>query len=183
MGWVEAMNRLATIAAGIALLSLASAAHSQPRQDAGTTIANLYFGTMPQEVYMAKITVSDIVRSYDFYTRVLGMKLVTSKVMPMAGAPSAADNDKQFLEVSLNFTGSLREPMLILIKQKGVTPVPAQAAQTWLAFKVADGKAVMDAGAKAGYPPFRPWQPARKMGFLKDPDGYTVEVLQLPSYP
>lgn len=146
-------------------------------------IPNLYFGTAPQEVYMAKITVSDIVKSYDFYTKVLGMKLVTSKVMPMAGIPTAADNAKDFLEVSLNFTGSLREPMLILIKQKGITPVPAQASQTWLAFKVADGKAVMDAGAKAGYPAHRPWAPAMKMGFMKDPDGYTVEVLQLPSYP
>lgn len=146
-------------------------------------IPNLYFGTAPQEVYMAKVTVSDIVKSYDFYTKVLGMRLVTSKVMPMAGVPTAADNAKDFLEISLNFSGSLREPMLILIKQKGVTPVPAQASQTWLAFKVADGKAVLDAAAKAGYPAFRPWTPAMKMGMTRDPDGYTVEVLQLPSYP
>jgi catechol 2,3-dioxygenase-like lactoylglutathione lyase family enzyme len=156
----------------------ASSAHAQT-----ASLPALHFGRDTEELYMAKITVSDIVRSYEFYTKILGMKLVTSKIMPMAGIPTAADNDKNFLEVSLNFTGSLREPMLILIKQKGVVPVPAQAAQTYLAFKVSDGQAVMDAGAKAGYPAFRPWVPARKMGFMKDPDGYTVEILQLPSYP
>ena len=59
----------------------------------------------------------------------------------------------------------------------------AQVAQMWQAFKVADGQAVLDAGARAGYPAYRLWVPAQKMGFMEDPDGYTVEVLQLPSYP
>jgi catechol 2,3-dioxygenase-like lactoylglutathione lyase family enzyme len=131
---------------------------------------------------MAKITVSDLVRSYKFYTEILGLKLVQSPILPMAGVPTPGDNDKEFVELALNYTGSLRDPMLILIKKRGVMPIPAQAAQTWLAFKVPDGPAVMSAASRAGIKPLRPYEPEKRMGFIPDPDGYTVEVLQLPSF-
>jgi hypothetical protein len=60
--------------------------------------------------------------------------------------------------------------------------VPEQAGLVTLGFKVPDVAAAMDRAAKAGIQPSRPFTAAGRIGFIKDPDGYTVEFIQPPSF-
>jgi catechol 2,3-dioxygenase-like lactoylglutathione lyase family enzyme len=140
-------------------------------------------GTMPQEFFMAKIMVSDLQKSYDFYTRVLGLKPVTKADLPMPAMPKPGDPEKDFFEIAFNYSGSMADPMFLLFTRRGQKPTPDRVGVVSLGFKVADVAAVMDRAAKAGFPPSRPFDPARPVGFIKDPDGYAVELVQGPSYP
>lgn len=154
-----------------------------PAQSTATQQPVPHMGTRVPQLYMTKITVTDLTRSYDFYTKVLGLKLVTSAELKMDGAPRAADNERELVEVALNYSGSLRDPLLILLKRKGVTPSPQQAELTWLVINVVDTTALLESASKAGIQPFRPTMADGHLGFLKDPDGYSIEVIQVPPFP
>jgi len=134
-------------------------------------------GTKPQEILLTKITVSDLVTSYDFYTQVVGLKLVTSKEIPLSRAPTANDPEKEFVEIPLNFSGSMADPVFLLIKQRGVKPSPEFSKLVVVGFKVESSQALMERAAQAGYKPIREISVGgARVSYLADPDGYTVEV-------
>lgn len=139
-------------------------------------------GTRSPEFLMTKITVSDLQKSYDFYTRIVGLKLVTSPDMPLPRMPAPGDPEKDFIEIPLNYSGSMADPLFLLIKRRGQIPTAGQAGLVTLGFKVPDVAAAMQRAAEAGIQPSRPFTAAGRIGFIKDPDGYTVEFIQPPSF-
>jgi catechol 2,3-dioxygenase-like lactoylglutathione lyase family enzyme len=139
-------------------------------------------GTEPQELYLTKITVSDLVKSYEFYTKVIGLKLVTSPDMELPKAPTASDPDKEFVEIPLNFNGSMKDPLFVLMKRRGKSPSPEYTALTSVGFKVPDARATVERAIAAGYKALRDVPVGGRPGFVADPDGYTVELVQGPSF-
>jgi catechol 2,3-dioxygenase-like lactoylglutathione lyase family enzyme len=134
-------------------------------------------GTMPQEILLTKVTVSDLLKSYVFYTQVIGLKLVTSKEIPLSKAPTANDPEKELVEIPLNFTGSMADPVFLLIKQRGAKPSPEFSKMVVVGFKVENSKALIERAAQAGYKPMREVSVGgARVAYLADPDGYTVEV-------
>lgn len=131
-------------------------------------------GSYDTEFLFAKITVSDMVRSYRFYTEVIGLKLAS----PMLKPPAPGDPEKEFVEYPLNFTGSLTQPFLVVIKRRGQSPSPESARLTVVGIKVPDVAAAMARAKAAGATVVRePLPGATTFGMVTDPDGYTVEFI------
>lgn len=139
-------------------------------------------GTKPEEFLMTKITVSDLRRSFDFYTGIVGLKPVTSPDMELPTMPAPGDPEKDFIEIALNYSGSMADPLFLLIKRRGKSPNPLETGMVTLGFKVPNTAAVMERAASAGIQPSRPFPAGGRVGFIKDPDGYTVEFIQPPSF-
>jgi len=139
-------------------------------------------GTQPEELYLSKITVSDLLKSYEFYTKVIGLKLVTSPDMELPKAPAAGDPEKDFVEIPLNYSGSMRDPLFVLMKRRGKTPSPEFTSMTSIGFKVLDARATVDRAIQAGYKSLRDLPVDGRPGFVADPDGYTIELVQGPSF-
>src|SRR5262245_36248696 len=114
--------RQMTIGAALAATSLASTPAVAQQQGNPQQQPEIRLGTKPQEMYLAKITVSDLNRSIDFYTKVIGLKLVTVGDMEPPKPPAPGDPEKEFVEVALNYTGSMAEPLFVLMKRRGKTP-------------------------------------------------------------
>lgn len=140
-------------------------------------------GTRDAELLMTKITVSNIVRSHEFYTQIVGLKQVVAPELGLSALPpTLADNEKDMVEVALNFTGTLREQVFILIKRSSIRPDPAQAGLTWLAFRVPDTTDVIARAVRAGFRQFRPPLAGGAVAFIHDPDGYAVEIMQIAPF-
>jgi len=139
-------------------------------------------GTMPEELILTKITVADLNRSYDFYTKVVGLKAVSSPDIPISKLPQPGDPEKAFIEIPLNFSGSMADPMFLLIKRRGVQPTPEGAGLVWIGFKVPSITTILARAAQLGIQPTRPFNAEGGMAFLRDPDGYNVELVQTPSF-
>jgi catechol 2,3-dioxygenase-like lactoylglutathione lyase family enzyme len=139
-------------------------------------------GTQPQQFLMTKITVSDLVKSYEFYTQVMGMKLVSSPDVATAKAPTPNDPEKDFVEVPLNYSGSMADPLFLLVKQRGKKPSPEFTNMITLGFKVPDSRATIERAIQAGYKAPRGVPGEGQAGFIEDPDGYRVEVVQVSSF-
>jgi catechol 2,3-dioxygenase-like lactoylglutathione lyase family enzyme len=140
-------------------------------------------GSKAEEFLMTKVTVGDVMRSYEFYTSIVGLKHVSAPAIGLnAAPPTNADNSKAMVEVALNFGGTLRDPLFILLKQRDVTPVPAQAGLVWLAFRVPDTEAVVRRAEAAGFKQFRPSLAGGRVAFIHDPDGYAVEIIQISPF-
>jgi lactoylglutathione lyase len=117
------------------------------------------------------IGVSDLKRSADFYTRVLGMKVMqTFKLEHME-------------EIVLGHEG--RNAVVLMHYTDGSNPnyknLPVK-----LVFYVADPKAVATRVREAGCEVTREPEPLPSfgnaiVGLAKDPDGYVVELLQAPA--
>lgn len=132
-------------------------------------------GSTDHELISTKITVSDLERSLAFYTRVVGLKPTDA-----ADAEQARTSTSDFVEISLNQTGSRRDASLVLIRRKGDIPTPSVARMTWVAFKVPDVAAAINRVKAAGYE-IRNEATAYQgvtFGIVYDPDGYTVEFLE-----
>jgi catechol 2,3-dioxygenase-like lactoylglutathione lyase family enzyme len=135
------------------------------------------FGSKSQEILLTKITVSDLVGSYDFYTNVLGMKLVTTPNYPLSKAPTRTDPEQEHVEIPLNFSGSIADPIFLLIKQRGMTPSRDFSRMTTIGFKVQSRAEVVLRASKAGYKPLREVSVlGATVSFIPDPDGYTLEI-------
>jgi catechol 2,3-dioxygenase-like lactoylglutathione lyase family enzyme len=138
-------------------------------------------GTKPAEFVMTKITVSNLRKSYDFYTKTLGLKEIQIAALPK---PAIDNPDVAFTEVALNYSGSLADAHLVLVKQKGRMPAPDSARLTWIGLKVTDIRAVVKQVEAAGLPV--EVQPKPVYGLLvaavRDPDGYLVELLEGQSF-
>lgn len=171
---------LALALAGFATTATAQSAPSAPPAAAarasGTTI-----GRSDHELILAKVAVTDLARSYDFYTRVLGLKLAS----PMLQPPKATDPAKDFAEYPLNFTGSLADPFFVITKTKGQVVTPEGAANTVIGIKVPNAQAAVARAVAAGARAVgrAPGPGPMAFGTIVDPDGYHIEFVQAARSP
>jgi catechol 2,3-dioxygenase-like lactoylglutathione lyase family enzyme len=153
------------LTASMAPFVSASAEQQAPTLPAAQQRPVVRMGTKPQELLMAKITVSDLVKSYEFYTQIIGLKLVTSPDFATPKAPTQNDPEKDFVEIPLNYSGSMADPLF----------VP-------LGFKVPDSRVSVQRAIEAGYKAPRGVPAEGLPGFVADPDGYNVEFVSAPSF-
>lgn len=130
----------------------------------------------------AKITVSDIRRSYDFYTRVLGLKDVHSTALP---APVLDDPDVAWTQAALNHSGSAGDPFLCLVKRGDSEPDRQAASLTCIALWVDDVRASLSRITDAGFPAHGDLVeiPGFVVTTATDPDGYQLELFQAEAWP
>lgn len=136
-------------------------------------------GTRETELILVKVTVSDLAKSLDFYTRIVGLKFAPAQ----PGQSQPDPNSKAaFIEIGLNFTGSRTDPFFMVQRQEGARPTAEAAKLTVVGLKVSDTRAVVERVRSAGYKVER--EPFDYMGiviaYVRDPDGYTVEFFQTP---
>jgi len=169
-------------AAGLSSFSDAQQANQMPRE------VRTPLGTASEQVLLAKFTVSDLPKSYEYYTKIIGLKWALSVGQQQPPAPVPAnDSQPPFIEIPMNFTGSLADPFFVLVQQRGSKPTPPVAKMNWIGFKVPDAPAAVRRVKDAGYEVVREPQPAgpgvMSIGIVRDPDGYSVELIQSASYP
>lgn len=122
--------------------------------------------TKPIRISGLGIRVSDLERSKKFYTEVLGLK-VGAKV-PAQGEP---------VEYLLGLTGNIREDTLIVIRKGEVKPGATEFGN--IVIVVPNGRKMAERVVAAGYTTTRPI--ADGTNFVKDPDGYIIELYQRPA--
>jgi hypothetical protein len=77
------------------------------------------------------------------------LKLVSSADMPLAKAPTANDPEKEFVEIPLNYSGSMADPLFLLVKQRGKKPSAEYANMVVIGFKVPDARGTVERAVKA----------------------------------
>jgi catechol 2,3-dioxygenase-like lactoylglutathione lyase family enzyme len=112
------------------------------------------------------IKVSDLERSKKFYTEVLGLKI---------GAKVPAQGEA--VEYLLGMTGDIRADTLIVIRKGEVKPGATDFGT--ITIVVPSGRKMAERVVAAGYTTARPIVDGTN--FVKDPDGYTVELYQRPA--
>jgi len=122
--------------------------------------------TKPIRVSGIGLRVSDLERSKQFYTDVLGLK-VAAKV-PAQGEP---------FEYLLGLTGNIREDTLIVIRKGEVTPGATEFGN--IVIVVPNGRKMAERVVAAGYSSARPIVDGTN--FVRDPDGYLLELYQRPT--
>jgi len=117
------------------------------------------------------LRVGDLDRSLDFYTRVLGMKLLRKKDYPdgkftLAFVGYGEESDTAVLELTYNW---------------GVDKYELGTAYGHIALGVDDVYATVEkiraAGGKVGREPGPMKHGSTVLAFIEDPDGYRVELL------
>jgi lactoylglutathione lyase len=112
------------------------------------------------------IKVSDLERSKKFYTEVLGLKI---------GAKVPAQGDA--VEYLLGMTGDIHADTLIVIRKGEVKPGATEFGT--IVIVVPSGRKMAERVVAAGYTSARPIVDGTN--FVKDPDGYTIELYQRPA--
>jgi catechol 2,3-dioxygenase-like lactoylglutathione lyase family enzyme len=112
------------------------------------------------------IKVSDLERSMKFYTEVLGLKV---------GARVPAQGEA--VEYLLGMTGDIRADTLIVIRKGEVKPGAVDFGA--ITIVVPSGRRMAERVVAAGYTTARPIVDGTN--FVKDPDGYTIELYQRPA--
>jgi lactoylglutathione lyase len=110
--------------------------------------------------------VSDLERSKNFYTEVLGLKI---------GARVPAQGEA--VEYLLGMTGDIRADTLIVIRKGEVKPGATDFGT--ITIVVPSGRKMAERVVAAGYTTARPIVDGTN--FVKDPDGYTIELYQRPA--
>jgi predicted enzyme related to lactoylglutathione lyase len=169
---------------GWAIMTAASLAE-EPRQMPSEIRTPL--GTSSAQVMLAKVTVSDLPKSYEFYTKVIGLKWALSLGQQQPPPPVQANaSQPAFIEIPLNFSGSLADPFFVLVQQRGREPTRDVAGMSWIGFKVPDAPAAARRVKEAGYEVVREPQTVgpgvMSIGIVHDPDGYSVELIQSANY-
>lgn len=136
-----------------------------PAQTAAPNSSPVPDEVKPIRVAGLGIHVSDLERSRKFYTEVLGLQ-VDAKV-PAQGEP---------VEYLLGMTGDLRADTLIIIRKGEIKPGATEFGS--ITIVVPSGRKMAERVAAAGYPPARI---VEGTNFVKDPDGYTIELYQRPA--
>jgi len=155
-------------AAGLIASIFAAAALAQtPTQTASPIVPAMPDGVKPIRVAGLGIRVSDLERSKKFYTEVLGLK-VDAKV-PAQGEP---------VEYLLGMTGDIRADTLIVIRKGEIKSGATEFGS--ITIVVPNARKMAERVAAAGYPPARI---VDGTNFVKDPDGYTIELYQRPAVP
>ena len=125
-----------------------------------------YADVQPIRVAGVGLRVSDLDRSLKFYTEVLGLKVAAR--VPAQGAAR---------EYLLSVTGAVRDDTLIVIRQGEVKPGATEFGNVVLV--VPDGREAAEHVVAAGYRTTR--EIVDGTNFVKDPDGYTIELYQRPA--
>lgn len=112
------------------------------------------------------IRVSDLERSRKFYTEILGLKV---------GARVPANGEA--IEYLLGMTGDIRADNLIVIRKGDVKPGATEFGS--ISIVVPNGRAMAERAVAAGYQSARPIVDGTN--FIRDPDGYMIELYQRPS--
>jgi len=129
-------------------------------------IAPLAEDSKPIRISGLGIRVSDLERSKKFYTEVLGLKV---------GAKVPAQGEA--VEYLLGLTGNVREDTLVVIRKGEVKPGATEFGN--IVIVVPNGRKMAERVVAAGYTTTRPI--ADGTNFVKDPDGYTIELYQRPA--
>jgi len=143
----------------------AALAHRTPTQTVSPMASTMPEDVKPIRLAGLGIRVSDLERSKKFYTEVLGLK-VGARV-PAQGEP---------VEYLLGMTGDIHADTLIVIRKGEVKPGATEFGSITLV--VPSGRKMAERVAEAGYPPARI---VDGTNFVKDPDGYTIELYQRPA--
>ena len=118
------------------------------------------------------LRVGDLERSLDFYTRVVGMKLLRRHDYP----------EGKFTLAFVGFGPEDTHPALELTYNHGVEKYELGTAYGHVALGVEDIHATVDAIRKAGGKVVREPGPMKHgttvIAFVEDPDGYRVELIQ-----
>jgi catechol 2,3-dioxygenase-like lactoylglutathione lyase family enzyme len=153
-------------AAGLIAGIFAAAALAQtPTQTTSPIVPAMPDDVKPIRVAGLGIRVSDLERSKKFYTEVLGLK-VDARV-PAQGEP---------VEYLLGMTGDIRADTLIVIRKGEIKPGATEFGS--ITIVVPSGRKMAERAAAAGYAPARI---VDGTNFVKDPDGYTIELYQRPA--
>jgi len=165
-----------------------STAQGQPQTAMPRGPIRTPLGRQPAEVLASKIVVSNMQRSFNFYTKVVGLQPAKTISQTQPFAQGGADNSQWPMEYGLNFSGSYADAFFDLLRPRADNmPTPASTGLVQLVFKVPDAQAVMRRAKDLGYTVTReaPVVGAGEMsiGMLRDPDGYSVEIIQAASYP
>lgn len=120
----------------------------------------------PIRVSGLSIRVSDLERSKQFYTEVLGLKVAAR--VPAQGEPH---------EYLLGLTGNIREDTLIVIRKGEVKPGATEFGA--ITIVVPNGRKMAERVVAAGYQNARPLVDGTN--FVRDPDGYLIELYQRPA--
>ena len=165
-----------------------STAQGQPQTAMPRGPIRTPLGRQPAEVLASKIVVSNMQRSFDFYTKVVGLQPAKTISQTQPFPQGGADNSQWPMEYGLNFSGSYADAFFDLLRPRADNlPTPASTGLVQLVFKVPDAQAVMRRAKDLGYTVTReaPVVGAGEMsiGMLRDPDGYNVEIIQAASYP
>ena len=150
----------------VLLLSLAAAAMTMPAFGDGTSASAIADDVKPIRVSGLGIRVSDLERSKQFYTEILGLKV---------GARVPAQGDA--VEYLLGLTGKVREDTLIVIRKGEVKPGATEFGTITLV--VPNGRKLAERVVAAGYKNARPIVDGTN--FVRDPDGYMIELYQRPA--
>jgi catechol 2,3-dioxygenase-like lactoylglutathione lyase family enzyme len=123
--------------------------------------------TRPIRASGVGLNVSDIERSKAFYTEVLGFKV---------GARIPAQGPAK--EYLLGLTGDIRADSLVVLT--AAKPAPGATSFGRVVLVAPSGRALAERAAAAGFPPAKI---VDGTNFIKDPDGYTIELYQRPAAP
>lgn len=141
----------------------------------------LHVGRSSSELFMMKIYVGDARKSYDFYTKLVGMRDV---VFQDTQHPLDLDNmHAQIIEVCLNFTGSPADPYLVLMRDRDLIPSAHETRKTVIGLKSIDTRKSVKTIKQNGFTVVMEPKAVVGMvvGIVSDPDGYTVQFVQAPS--
>jgi catechol 2,3-dioxygenase-like lactoylglutathione lyase family enzyme len=168
-------QRLTFAAAGTLLAAIVGAAATAqtptptptpaPTPNGAVLVPPLPEDVRPIRVSGLGIRVSDLERSKTFYTEVLGLKVGFR--VPAQG---------EAVEYLLGMTGDIRADTLIVIRKGEVKPGATEFGS--ITIVVPNGRKMAERVAAAGYPPARI---VDGTNFVKDPDGYTIELYQRPA--
>lgn len=118
------------------------------------------------------LRVGDLDRSIDFYTHVLGMKLLRRKDYPGG----------KFTLAFVGYDSEDRAAALELTYNWGVDKYEVGSGYGHIAIEVDDAYAACDAVAEKGGKVLRPAGPMSHgttvIAFIEDPDGYPIEFIQ-----
>jgi catechol 2,3-dioxygenase-like lactoylglutathione lyase family enzyme len=148
--------------AGAALCFLPLPAAAQ----GATSPSSLAEAERPIRISGLGIRVSDLERSKQFYTDVLGL---------VVGARVPAQGDAH--EYLLGMTGDVRADTLIVIRKGDVKPGANEFGN--IVIVVPNGRAMAERVVAAGYQTARPIVDGTN--FVRDPDGYMIELYQRPA--
>ena len=122
------------------------------------------------------IRVGDLQRSLDFYTRIMGMRLLRQKDMPeqkytvaFLGYGEGNKDGSTEIELTYNYGVDRYEPGTAFGHLAVGVP---DVAATCAAIRAAGGNVVRDAGPLKGGTTI--------IAFVADPDGYKIELIQRP---